>query len=68
MNELIHDGEDGYLTDDGAAPFAEALRKLMEDADRRTAFGKRAKEHMKPFAPEVVWNEWDQLIREVCGK
>lgn len=26
VNELIHDGEDGYLTDDGAAPFAEALR------------------------------------------
>lgn len=65
VNELIHDGEDGYLTDDGAAPFAEALRKLMEDADRRAAFGKRAKEHMKPFAPDVVWNEWDQLIREV---
>lgn len=65
VNELIHDGEDGYLTDDGAAPFAEALRKLMEDADRRTAFGKRAKEHMKSFAPEVVWDEWDQLIREV---
>lgn len=65
VNELIHDGEDGYLTDDGAAPFAEALRKLMEDADRRTAFGKRAKEHMKPFAPEVVWDEWDRLIREV---
>lgn len=65
VNELIHDGEDGYLTDDGAAPFAEALRKLMEDADRRTAFGKRAKENMKPFAPEVVWDEWDQLIREV---
>lgn len=65
VNELIHDGEDGYLTADGAAPFAEALRKLMEDADRRTAFGKRAKEHMKPFAPEVVWDEWDQLIREV---
>ncbi len=68
VNELIHDGEDGYLTDDGAAPFAEALRKLMEDADRRTAFGKRAKENMKPFAPEVVWDEWDRLIREVCGK
>lgn len=65
VNELIHDGEDGYLTDDGASPFAEALRKLMEDADRRTAFGKRAKENMKPFAPEVVWDEWDQLIREV---
>lgn len=65
VNELIHDGEDGYLTDDGAAPFAEALRKLMEDADRRTAFGKRAKENMKPFAPEVVWDEWDRLIREV---
>lgn len=65
VNELIHDGEDGYLTADGAAPFAEALRKLMEDADRRAAFGKRAKEHMKPFAPDVVWDEWDQLIREV---
>ena len=67
VNELIHDGEDGYLTDDGAAPFAEALRKLMEDGDKRTAFGNRAKENMKPFAPEVVWDEWNQLIREVAG-
>lgn len=65
VNELIHDGEDGYLTDDGATPFAEALRKLMEDGDRRAAFGKRAKENMKPFAPDVVWDEWDRLIREV---
>lgn len=68
VNELIHDGEDGYLTEDGAAPLAEALRKLMEDADKRTAFGKRAKENMKPFAPEVVWDEWDRLIREVLGE
>lgn len=68
VNELIHDGEDGYLTEDGAAPLAEALRKLMEDADKRTAFGKRAKENMKPFAPEVVWDEWDRLIREVWGE
>lgn len=67
VNELIHDGEDGYLTADGAAPFAEALRKLMEDGDKRTAFGNRAKENMKPFAPEVVWDEWDRLIREVAG-
>lgn len=68
VNELIHDGEDGYLTEDGAAPLAEALRKLMEDADKRAAFGKRAKENMKPFAPEVVWDEWDRLIREVHGE
>lgn len=68
VNELIHDGEDGYLTEDGAAPLAEALRKLMEDGDKRAAFGKRAKENMKPFAPEVVWYEWDRLIREVLGE
>jgi glycosyltransferase involved in cell wall biosynthesis len=68
VNELIHDGEDGYLTEDGAAPLAEALRKLMEDGDRRAAFGQRAKENMKPFAPEVVWGEWDRLIREVVGE
>lgn len=68
VNELIHDGEDGYLTEDGAAPLAEALRKLMEDGDKRAAFAKRAKENMKPFAPEVVWDEWDRLIREVHGE
>ena len=39
----------------------------MEDGDKRTAFGNRAKENMKPFAPEVVWDEWDKLIREVAG-
>lgn len=65
VNELIHDGEDGYLAEDGAAPFAEALRKLMEDAEKRKSFGEKAKENMKPFAPSVVWDQWDRLIREV---
>jgi glycosyltransferase involved in cell wall biosynthesis len=68
VNELIHDGENGFLVDDGAGPLAEALRKLMESPALRRKMGQNAQESMKPFAPHVVWDEWDRLIQEVGKK
>lgn len=65
VNELIHDGENGFLVNDGVGPLAEGLRKLMESPDLRREMGQKAKKSMKPFAPQVVWDTWDQLIQTV---
>lgn len=64
-NEVIKDGETGFLCEDGVEPFAEALDKLMGDKDLRIKMGKSAKESMKEYAPEKIWNQWEELIEKV---
>ena len=64
-NELIIDGENGYLCDDGVEAFAQALDKLMNDKKLRIKMGQTAKESMKQFAPENIWNKWDSLLKTI---
>ena len=37
----------------------------MEDAELRKKMGQNARESMKQFAPEKIWNEWEALINKV---
>ena len=62
VNELIKDGINGFLCDDGVEPFARALDKLMEDKELRIKMGKTAKDDMAQYAPEHIWSQWEQLI------
>lgn len=64
VNELIVDDETGILCDDGVMGFAEGLKKLMQDQEKRIILGVTAKEEMKKFAAEKIWNEWERLINE----
>lgn len=64
VNELIIDDETGILCDDGVMGFAEGLKKLMQDQEKRIILGVTAKEEMKKFAAEKIWNEWEKLINE----
>ena len=68
VNELIKDGETGFLCDDGVEPLAQALDKLMGDRELRVQMGKAAKADMAQFAPEKIWNQWDDLIKKVVAK
>lgn len=65
VNEVIIDGKTGFLVDDGVDPFAEALDKLMSDRDLRVRMGKAAKEEMAEFAPEKIWDKWEELMNSV---
>lgn len=67
VNELIVDDETGILCDDGVMGFAEGLKKLMQDQEKRIMLGAAAKEEMKKFAAEKIWDEWEFLINE-CYK
>lgn len=62
VNELITDGVDGYLCEDGVDDFRDKLRKLMSDRGLRVAMGKQACIAMKAYAPEKIWDTWENLL------
>lgn len=68
VNELIKDGENGFLCDDGVEPLAQALDKLMGDKELRVQMGKAAKADMAQFAPEKIWDKWEELMKKVIEK
>lgn len=65
VNELIVDGVNGFLCEDGIDDFAEKLKILMQDAVLRKKMGQNARESMKQFAPEKIWDECEDLINKV---
>lgn len=67
VNELIIDGYNGFLCEDGIDDFAEKLKILMEDAELRKKIGQNARESMKQFEPEKIWDKWEELINEVVS-
>lgn len=64
VNELIKDGSNGILCDDTIEDFARGLAELMDDEEKRNRYGQQAKEDMKQYAPEKIWNEWEELINK----
>lgn len=68
VNELIKDGENGVLVEDGSCAFANALAELMEDKDKRARYGAEAKRSMEAYAPEVIWDMWDKLLQETVSE
>ena len=67
VNELIVDGENGFLCDDGVTPLADALRKLMENRELRIQMGQSARNSMEKYSAENIWNQWMQLIHETIS-
>ena len=68
VNELITDGVDGYLCEDGVDDFRDKLRKLMADRALRVAMGEQARIAMKAYAPEKIWDTWGRLLKNVKEK
>lgn len=63
-NELIINGKTGILCDDGVDSLALALDELMSDAELRKKMGKAAKEEMKQYAPDKIWDMWEELMNK----
>lgn len=62
---LINDGENGLLHDDSPDAIALALEKLIENRQLRIRLGASARESVRRFAPEYIWDQWETLMREV---
>lgn len=69
VRQIISDGQTGSLAlgNGSVDSLAETLMLLMKDDARRQSMGAAAAS-MKPFAPQVVFDRWDNLFREVSGR
>lgn len=68
VNEVIEDGVTGFLAEDGVDALAKALRRLMEDQDLRVRMGRAAHEAMRAFAPDRIWDQWEQFLYDTVRK
>ena len=64
VNELINDGKNGILCEDTIDAFAIGLSELMDNIEKRKQCGAQAKKDMEQYAPEIIWNMWEELIKE----
>lgn len=65
VNELIADGKNGYLCDAGVDDLAGKLKLLMTDQKLRVKMGEAAKLSMQAYAPEKIWDQWEDLLQKV---
>lgn len=64
VNELIKDGVNGLLAEDGADGLAKCMRTLMEDRELRVKMGKAARASMRQYEASVIWEAWEKLLDE----
>lgn len=67
VNELIEDGKNGFLCEEGVVPLAEALRTLMKDGELRRKMGMAGRLAMRAYRPDVVWNSWETLLQKAVN-
>ena len=67
VNELIINGKTGILCDDGIKPFSDALEELMKNQNLRAEMGKAGRIQMEQYAPQSIWNKWEELLVKVCN-
>jgi len=67
VNELIKDGENGFLCKD-TDDFTDKLEVLMRDEELRKSMGANAREGMKEYSADKVWEKWEKLFKEVSDK
>lgn len=64
-NELIHEGETGFLVDNEQITLSKALSALMDDVDLRMRMGKSGRELVQQYKPDCMWALWEELIQNV---
>lgn len=63
MNFLVQNEVSGLVIDKGDATLlAQALHRLLTDDVVCKHLGHNARESMRAFAPEAVWDQWEALI------
>ena len=68
MSALIDDGVTGLLCEDGVLPLAEKISLLIENKNLREKIGNAARNAMKKYSAENIWDAWENLIASVTKK
>ena len=66
VNELIADGKNGFLAEDGIEAFADKLKVLMNDEGLRVKMGLAARRSVQKYAPSFIWKSWDALLKQAA--
>lgn len=65
VSDIIEDGVDGFLVPRSEKNLAGALKKLMDDRELRIKMGQSGMKAMKQYAPEHIWDQWEELCQHV---
>lgn len=58
----------GFLCDAGVNAFADKLSILMNNQEMRIKMGAAARDSMKQYAPELIWDKWERLIKLIANE
>ncbi len=62
--EILRDGTDGILAPPGDVDaLAQGMLELIEDAPRRHAYGRAARENARSYAAGPIAERWEELLR-----
>lgn len=67
VKELIRNENNGLLVPPTTTALASGLRRLMASLELRKNLGKAAVELSRKFAPQAVWNQWEQQLMQITG-
>ena len=67
ISGMVENEVTGVLCDDGAAAYKEGLRELMINQEKRIEIGQQAREAMRSFSPNNIWNTWEKLLHNVAS-
>lgn len=67
VNDIISDGKNGFLARNNPADIADKLRLLMTNIELRKNLGINAHKEMTKYAPELIWKEWDDLVKNIIN-
>ena len=64
--DIIHDGEDGILCENGnIKSLAAGICRLIEDEKLRIEMGRNAVQNIQRFTIDRIMQQWDQLFQEI---
>ena len=68
VSELIKNGENGFLCEDGIDDFATKLELLIKNQELRIKMGAKAHEDMKQYSPNKIWDMWEEVIYRITNE
>lgn len=68
ITDLIENNINGILVRDDTESIAKGLQKLMDNFELRKALGTEARSSVKRFTPEIIWSQWETLLKDVVNE
>ena len=65
LTDLVQNNCNGILVQDDSQNIAEGLKTLMDDVEMRDKLGNAARESMNRFEAKTIWNQWDELLKDI---